>query len=141
MERAEQGTVPSSAIDADPASGGALIRYRIPVLHVTTEHFQYQNLGALCTAKRPAQCDARVFFSGRSPVSPGQRRIRVVDAGAHVVIDLVFRRAPSLRTFLSPEAFLVRNSLILRLLAEDNWNSASTLWAAMARRVLITPPA
>ena len=54
----------------------------------------------------------------------------VVDAGTHVVKDLVFRRAGSLRSLLPPETILVKYSLILRMLAENNWKATSTLWAA-----------
>ena len=41
-------------------------------------------------------------------------------AGAHVVIDMVLRRARRLRSFSSPEALLVRTSLTLRMLAAEN---------------------
>src|SRR5665213_2008514 len=59
--------------------------------------------------------------------------VTTVDAWAHVLSDLVFRRARSFRNFFSPEGFLVKNSLTLRMLAANNWKASSTLWAATPR--------
>ena len=48
--------------------------------------------------------------SGPALVPPTVVVTAVADSGAHVVSDLVFHRAGSLRDFFSPEVFLVRNS-------------------------------